>query len=147
MKKFLLEFQIWENNKVCNGWWEIHEHRLYNRFGGSHSYFPTDADIIVECEDWNQLDWSCLISESSPYGWIDREGKFFFFFYSKHSDLAELYLHSSEKELEHKGWIKIYRNYDRKPSLYFEYSSAKFITDSQMKTLMELGFKEDEDFL
>lgn len=147
MRKFLHEFTEGTNGDMKdNGWWEIIGSRVFNRFGGCHTYEPSPNDIIVECDDWSDLDWSCLLSNDSSYGWIDRDGTFYRCDYRKHQDLAELYFHSTERDLERQGYIKIYRGHDTPISMYFEYSSAKFLTDAQKTTLGNLGFVEDEDF-
>lgn len=146
--KFLHEFCTSANGTVLdNGWWKIEGNRVYNRFGGCHTYEPSDTDIIVECDDWKDLDWSILIKKDSPYGWISRDGTFYGCGYGDHKDLAELYLHKSEKELELLGYIKIYRGYDRKPSMYFNYLNCGFITENQKNTLSNLGFIEGDDFV
>lgn len=139
MKKFLHEFSRYADGSVKdNGWWEIVGDRLYNINGGFHYLCDTSPNqIIVEAEDFHDLDWSCLLRPDSPYGWIDVHGKFFGCHFMEHDLLAEYYFKCSEIDLENAGFVKVYRNYDGKQSYY----TQKHLTEQQEKTLIDLGVK------
>ena len=141
MAKFLHEYIRYADGSVKeNGWWKIDGNRLVNRFGGNHEYEPHQSDEIVEAADFNDLtdkvDYSYLLSPDSPYGWIDLEGNFYGCNYTEHSTLAYCYFKSSERELEMKGYVKVYRGH-RGISYYIE----GYLTDAQAATLRERGFE------
>lgn len=142
MPKFLHEYLEYPCGlKIDNGWWKIENNYLYNRAGGSHSYVPNENDIIAEVNDWDDLDYSYLLKPDSEYGYIDREGNFYGCDYHEHSDIAELYLKTTERELEEKGWIKIYRSHNHKTTYYYEHN----LTEAQIKTLEEKNLLKDHD--
>lgn len=144
--KFLHEFiDNGDGTKRDNGWWKISEDgkHLENPCGGYHDYIPCQDDVIAEADSWDDLDYSFLLKPDSPYGWIDREGKFYGCAYSDHSAVASRILHSSERTLEMQGYIKIYRNFEGKTEWFIEwdYCHSGGITEAQEKTLEEKGFK------
>lgn len=146
--KFLHEFSKYGDGTVSdNGWWQISEDgkRLLNGAGGWHDYIPSDDDIIAEADSWEDLDWSCLIMPDSPYGWIDREGKWYGCKYSDHASVANLVLHSSERALEMQGWIKVYRNFRGEVDWFFDCDLGAIrsrLTPAQVKTLEDHGIYE-----
>ncbi len=139
--KFLHEFLEYQNGKkVDNGWWLIDEklNRLYNRRSGYHSYEPSGNDIIVEADNWQDLDWSCLLKPDSPYGWIDLNGTFYGCDHFEHAELADLYFKSNERALEDIGYIKVYREIDGTVAYY---TSRRFPTEKQEQTLIDRGIE------
>ena len=136
--KFLHEFMTWgDGTKQDNGWGEIVGDKLVNRVGGWHEYIPAPDDIIVEADNWADLDWSCLLNPNSPYGWIDKDGNFYGCNHFEHASLAELYFKCSERALEDSGFVKLYRSYDGSVGYYV----ARYLTEKQEETLLEKGVK------
>lgn len=145
--KFVHEFLHYDNGSVKdNGWWEISEDgaKLFNMWGGWHDYTPREDDIIVEADNWDQLDWSCLLKPDSPYGWIDRRGVWYGCDYQSHAEVAELVLHSSERALEVQGWVKVFRGLGGKADWYIDADQGirGRITAEQVKALKEHGIHE-----
>ena len=143
-RKFILEYLVYQSGKrECNGWWELKNGYCYNRNGGKHQHIPGDDDIIVEADDWSDLDYSHLLVKDSLYGWINPQGDFYGCNYRDHSALAELYLHKCERQLEKDGWIKIYKDaFDGEPTWYCD---KLMITEAQKITLERKGLEVDED--
>ena len=145
--KFLHEFCRYGNGQIeDNGWWKISSDgkRLINRHGGGHDYIPSDNDIICEVDHWEDLDYSYLLKPDSPYGWIDREGKWYGCRYMQHDDVAELVLHTSSRELEENGWIKIFRTWNCQRDAYIDYQNGirGRVTEQQLKTLVDIGMED-----
>ena len=144
--RFLHEFfKNADGTKRDNGWWRISEDgkHLINAYGGWHDYTPSSDDIIAEADSWDDLDWSHLLKPDSPYGWIDREGKFYGCSYSNHDAVAERILHSNDRVLEEQGWIKVYRASTGETVWYtdWRYCRSGGITEAQEKTLEEKGLE------
>jgi hypothetical protein len=142
MAKFLHEFMCYGDSteKHDNGWWEIDGDYLYNTAGGRHSYIPKADDIIAEADDITGLDWSHLIKDDCPTGWVDLDGKFYGCEVEAHSAVARLYFKSDEKELEELGWVKIFRSFNDK-SLTF-YCENRNMNKQQEDCLIESGLLE-----
>ena len=141
--KFLHEFSRYGNGVVLdNGWWKISENGKYleNRSGGYHGYTPREDDIIVEVDDWDDLDYSYLLKPDSPYGWIDRDGKFYGCDYRHHNALAiYVFRKDDEEDLIREGWVKVYRDFQGKICAYYDWSLGVRgrLTEAQEKTLDE----------
>lgn len=145
--KFLHEYLRYSGGTIIdNGWWEISEDgtRLINIYGGWHNYTPREDDIVVEADSWYDLDWSHLLKPDSPYGWIDRDGKWYGCGYQNHSAVAEFVLGKTERDLEESGWVKLYRRYNGETDWYMESDQGirNRITQAQIKTLKEHGIYE-----
>lgn len=138
--KFLHEFLSYSNGLVTdNGWWRISndETKLFNRCGGYHSYVPSEDDIICEVDSWDDLDWSFLVKNESPYGWIDRNGKYYGCEYEDHDNIAELVLHKTSRQLETEGWIKVYMSFNRGIETYIDDKWSHLVSPEQLRTLTE----------
>ena len=59
-----------------------------------------------------------LIKENSPYGWLSPFCEWFPCEYTHYQDVAENYLGYDEKELEERGWIKVFKEYDSDKAVY-----------------------------
>lgn len=131
-----------------NGYWqmefvgELTEGKkvvLYNRFGGKHDHVYHETDEVSEVDSYLDLDWGkALLKPDSPYGFIDPYGKFYGCAYRDHDDLAQLYLKINLPE--EFGWVKVYDAYDE----IDYYTRRKFLTDAQVKTLMDRGIEVRE---
>lgn len=110
-----------------------------NRYGGKSSYNVVEkGDIIVDADDWKDLDWTaCLLRSDSKYGYIDPQGKWYGCNYSDHLDLCELVIRQDNPE--EYGWVKVYKSSFRDPDYY---SRRKFLTEEQKKTLCDIGFAD-----
>ena len=62
--------------------------------------------------------YSYLIDRNSPYGWLSPSCEWFPCKYTNHKELAENYLGYEEQELEEKGWIKVFSDYDSNKPAY-----------------------------
>lgn len=143
--KFLHEFLRYSDGTVRdNMWWRISEDgtMLFNRCGGHHSYEPSEDDIICEVDSWDDLDYSFLLKNESPYGWIDRNGKYYGCEYEDHDDIAELVLHKTSRQLETEGWIKVYRSFNRGIETYIDDKWNHLVTPEQLRTLSEKNLED-----
>lgn len=134
MKKYVL---------IDNFWWELENGYCYNRVGGHHMHVPSADDVIAEAENFEDLDWSCLIDPNSKLGWVSPDGRFYGCAYTDHADVADLYFKKSERELEDEGWVKIWwSNFDH----VRRWTNTKLmLTESQKITLEKMGLKEYDD--
>ena len=109
--KFLHEYEKHsDGTKYDNGYWKIVGNLLVNRRGGHHIYRPSPDDEIIEADDWSGLPWAdILLVPDSITGWISPDGKFYGCNQYDHAEVAVWVLQASERELERKGWVKIYR--------------------------------------
>ena len=94
--------------KYKNFWWEYDEStpknkaKLINLVGG----YNTGNDItnceIVEAKSFEDLNWygTTIYDDKYPYGWLDRNGKFYGCDFKEHSLQAELVHHSDRRKLE-----------------------------------------------
>lgn len=62
--------------------------------------------------------YNFLIKEDSPYGWLSPLCEWFPCGYTHHLDVAEDYLGYDEEELEERGWIKVFKEYDSDKAVY-----------------------------
>ena len=129
--------------KYNNFWWELENGFIYNRVGGHTVYDPETAGPIVEVENFEDLDWSCLIKPDSNLGWVSPDGRFYGCDYTDHADVADLYFKKSERELEDEGWVKIWwSNFDH----VRRWTNTKLmLTEAQKITLEKMGLKEYDD--
>lgn len=147
--KFLLEYSRYnDGTKICNGWWKISADEKYveNRCGGFHDYIKYDDDIVVEANNWDDLDYSYLINPDSPYGWLAPDGTFIGCNYADHSAIITRVLKFySENEAENNGYIKIFRDFNGKRSWYMhlyilkEVSTIKYRLTKQQKDWLLLN--------
>lgn len=128
--KFLLEYSRYiDGTKICNGWWKISADEKYveNRYGGFHDYIKYDDDIVVEANNWDDLDYSYLINPDSPYGWLAPDCTFIGCNYADHSAIITRVLKFySEKEAEDKGYVKIFRDFDGTRVFYLNAYSDEY---------------------
>lgn len=120
------------------GWWEYQEDldRIVNDCGGWRFYSKNME--IVEANNWDELDWSYLLDDTKTTGWISPTGEFYGCKPRDHDDVAYWILHSSEQELEVKGFVKIY--FDTFSHKYCWYSNRLYLTPAQKHILEEKGF-------
>lgn len=148
--KFLHEFLKYSNGTVVdNGWWRISDDgtKLVNRCGGYHGYEPSEDDIVCEVDGWGDLDYSFLVKNDSPYGWIDRNGKYYGCEYEDHEDIAEFVLHKTSRQLEAEGWIKVYRGYGRERETYIDEKWWHLVTPEQLQTLVEKQLEDTHVYI
>lgn len=120
------------------GWWEYQEDldRIVNDCGG-WCFYSKNMEI-VEANNWDELDWSYLLDDTKTTGWISPTGEFYGCKPRDHDDVAYWILHSSEQELEAKGFVKIY--FDIFSHKYCWYSNRLYLTPAQKHVLEEKGF-------
>ena len=126
------------------GWWEYQEDldRIVNDCGGWCFYSKNMK--IIEANSWDDLDWSYLLDDTSITGWISPSGDFYGCAPRDHDDVAYYILHSTEQELEVKGFVKIY--FDPISHSYCWYSNKFHLTSAQLHVLEEKGLEIDEVF-
>lgn len=150
--KFLHEYLEYNDGTIRdNGWWEIDGNKLYNIKGGFHYYDPSPNDIIIEADGWDDVpleDFLC--DDTAITGWIAPDGKFYGCDPMDHDLIASRVLHSSEEDLEEKGYVKIFRNpgylvyimrekgYDI--DVYEFLGRSHLLTEAQKITLAMKGF-------
>ncbi len=128
---------VFENNT----WWEVENNRVYNPDGGGYRYLNKNLPI-VEADDWNSLDWSCLLDKDSKIGWIAPDGTWFGCDIRNQAKVAERFLKSSEDKLETTGWVKVFRSWLTRSRDW--YVKGMVVTKAQAKTLFEKGFIVDD---
>jgi hypothetical protein len=113
-----------------------------NPCGGRWScYVIKENDKIAEAEDWESLDWKpVLLRPDSQYGYIAPDGRWCGCNYSDHYDLCRFVL--KEENPEEHGWVKVFKSSFRDPEYY---SRRKFLTDAQIKTLIDRGICDNEE--
>lgn len=62
--------------------------------------------------------YSHLIKKESAYGWLSPFCEWYPCDYLHHQDIAEDYLGYSGEELEERGWIKVFKEYDSDNAVY-----------------------------
>lgn len=146
MSLFLHEYSEYPNGEVKdNGYWEIRGHRLYNRRGGFHNYYPKEGDEIIE-STWAEVMRKYLMDkmdDSKITGWIAPDGTFYGCSTEDHADFAQYVLGHDEFTLEKNGYCKIFEH----PSLlriedpdaprYSYY--CRFLTRAQQDVLEQKG--------
>lgn len=65
--------------------------------------------------------YSYLIKKNSPYGWLSPFCEWYPCKYLAHQDIAEDYLGYDEEELEERGWVKVFKEYDSDKAVYAQY--------------------------
>ena len=128
---------VFENNT----WWEVENNRVYNPDGGGYRYLNKNLPI-VEADDWNSLDWSCLLDKDSKIGWIAPDGTWFGCSTRDQAKVAERFLKSSEDRLETTGWVKVFRSWLTRSRDW--YVKGMVVTKAQANTLFEKGFIVDD---
>jgi len=130
------------------GWWELVGNRLFNRAGGWCPASLADIAKAVEAPDMESLDYNGTDVLNSKFitGWIDRNGVHYGCFYMCHIAQAEYVHHSSEPELEERGWVKVYQsNWGRHCSNGYEFIIMRYkVSEAQIATLKRLGFTDEE---
>ncbi len=110
MPKFLHEYSRYANGQVIeNGWWEIRGNKLFNSAGGHHDYYPRPDDEIRE-GTWEEIMRDYLLDNSQITGWIAPDGTFYGCKPEAHSGIAYYVLNARERELEERGFVKIFKN-------------------------------------
>lgn len=64
-----------------------------------------------------------LIKEDSPYGWLSPFCEWFPCAYTRHQDVAVDYLGYDEEELEERGWIKVFKEYNSDDAVYAQFKA------------------------
>ena len=140
-------------NDYNNGFWEVDEDdligaefgdeiRLYNAYGGFHYHRLSREDKFISASSWNDLPWEeVYLKPNSKLGWLSPSGEFFGCDYRDHDNLATYVLGFSERELESKGWVKIYSVCGE--VLWFHNDLNP--TVEQIRELRERGFELDEE--
>lgn len=67
--------------------------------------------------------YSYLIKKNSPYGWLSPFCEWYPCQYTKHQELAEDYFGYGEEELEHRGWVKVFNEYDSDKAVYAQHEA------------------------
>lgn len=151
MPRFLHEISTYPNGiTLDNGWWEIRGCRLYNRVGGWHDYRPSETDEIRECT-WEDIVRETVRDDTQTTGWIAPDGTFYGCAPMDHSDLAECVLHTTERDLEARGYVKIYENPIQLRRAYPEYGPYSYIrcdghhpNEAQLRILHEKGLEQED---
>lgn len=144
--KFLHECLKSSNGTVLqDAYWEIRGNRLYNAAGGFHLYEPKEDDEIIE-STWDEILYEAALKKldsSKITGWIAPDGTFYGCDPTDHWEVAEFILHCSERELEKRGYCKIYCNpiwYITNESEY-SYDYEKHLTEAQIDVLISKGLE------
>ena len=144
--KFLHEYLKSPNGTILsNAYWEIRGNRLYNAAGGFHFYEPKEDDEIIE-STWDEILYEAALKKldsSKITGWIASDGTFYGCDPTDHWEIAERILNSTERELEERGYCKIYCN----PIWYmtdepeYSYYYEEHLTEAQIDVLISKGLE------
>lgn len=144
--KFLHEYLKSPNGTVLqDAYWEIRGNRLYNAAGGFHFYEPKEDDEIIE-STWDEILYEAALKKldsSKITGWIAPDGTFYGCDPTGHWEVAEFILHCNERELEKRGYCRIYCNpiwYMTNESEY-SYDYEKHLTEAQIDVLISKGLE------
>lgn len=144
--KFLHEYLKSPNGTVLqDAYWEIRGNRLYNAAGGFHFYEPKEDDEIIE-STWDKICYEEALKKldsSKITGWIAPDGTFYGCDPTDHWEVAEFILKCSERELEKRGYCRIYCNpiwYMTDESEY-SYDYEKHLTEAQIDVLTSKGLE------
>ena len=67
--------------------------------------------------------FSHLIKKNSPYGWLSPFCEWYPCDYTHHQDIAEDYLGYDEQELEKRGCVKVFKEFDSDKAVYSQYEA------------------------
>jgi len=156
--KFLHEYLTYQNGVVIdNGWWLIDGCHLVNRNGGYHIYTPSDTDIIVEKDGWNDVLRDTIRDDSNVTGWIAPDGEFFGCSAMDHELIASILFDMDEVTMEKMGYIKVYEipyqtiiqmtMNGTKAHRYEAIITRIMASEAQIATLKSKGFTQETNTL
>lgn len=132
-----------------NGYWEIISAtkkppigeliKVRNVCGGQHFHTVTEEDELIFSTWETVLKQYFLDQTDSPWGWIDREGRFYGCDFMEHKFCADICFNMSELEAERRGYVKIYSDDSE------GYYCSTLMTTAQKRTLDERGFIVEDD--
>lgn len=101
--------------KLGNYWYEYDETtplnnaRLWNTGLGCSSGIDISNNIVVEANDFTELDWHGTSVYDNCYntGWLAPDGTFYGCDYKHHKEHAKYVQKLTEREMEERGFIKI----------------------------------------
>ena len=67
--------------------------------------------------------YAFLIEKDSPYGWLSPYCEWYPCGYTHHQDVANDYLGYEEEELEKRGWVKVFKEYNSGKAVYSQYNA------------------------
>ena len=147
--------------KVQNYWWKLDTNTplnnatIYNYFGGCQSNIDLNGKLIIEADDWSDLDWkgTDVYSDSFKTGWLSPDGDFYGCSNEEHLQQAHFVHKKYENELEQQGWIKIRRDltkpsqvtallsYNMKGELIRPtYKQVEYLKDSEINNYEEIEY-------
>ena len=144
----------------CNGilggiwlWTSTHKSNRVDFFNFFEDYGKEYIPPVIKEENKEILhELNEKNSDTTKYGWISPNGEYFHCGYHGHNSLAEkicfgmIDTDNPELYLEEHGWCKIYKSmFEEKYHVYI--GGKDVITDSQMRTLIDLGLDKAEDIL
>ncbi len=149
MAKFLHEFNRYANGLVVdNGWWEIKNGKCYNLAGGYHDYVPSEDDEIRE-GTWESILHDTTRDDSQMTGWVAPDGTFYGCKPYAHSLCAEYVIGIEERDLEERGYVKVFENPARLRQHVAgmqRYTAARMdghhINEAQRKILLDKGIMD-----
>ena len=143
--RFLHEFEVSPTGvKHDKGCWKIGDDGyVYNSVGERHSYEPSDDDEIIEADGWPEIFKMTVRNNSEETGFISPDGEFFGCKFEHHYLMAEYFFGMSEREMESKGFIRIFKAPQFFKDTYYTYiarGERDLITANQKITLKQRGF-------
>ena len=114
--------------------------RFFEDYGSK--YIPPKVDETYK-DSLKEIEEKKDNSDTTKYGWISPDGRYFHCGYQGHNALASnicfgmVDTNNAERYLEEHGWCKIYKSlFEDEYSVYV--GDKYVITDAQMKTLIKL---------
>lgn len=128
-----------------NIYWELKSEKGYNIYGETHDVKLDEVEII-EAKDFHHLNWkkTPVLDDKYETGWLSPEAKFYGCDDAYHS-LQSFYIHkeSDEINLERKGWVKIFTDFNGELTWYTIKPRAN---PKQLKWLSKNNFDTKDEF-
>lgn len=147
---FVHEFIDYPNAKnIDNGWWEYDSetNKCLNLYGGYHILHEHPLNEFKE-STWDKIMYDKYMNERYKYrtGWLAPNGEFYGCDYRDHKDCAEWLFDCSERDLEEKGYSKIYRSVFDSSYQFDLYPNNHYLTNAQWKYLLDNEYITPEEY-
>ena len=149
LKTFIHEIVDYPNAKgIDNGWWELGDDGyVYNRNGGRHNYVAKNEKERKKAT-WDDITKDYLLAEADKYdtGWLAPNGHFYGCDYMNHGLFADYVFKVDERDLEKKGYCKIYRSMLDGKLGFDHMPGGHLLTEFQWKYLLDNNYATSEEY-
>lgn len=139
-------------------WWgRLEDEIVLDAQGGRFAVRKARVLQVLEAASLDHLDWArttvgeenahhAFADDSSPFGWVDRDGQGWGCGWARHRRLAEGFFGVSEYELELRGYVKITHGYAGPRGLeWWAVAVPGVPTPAQRAVLVEAGLDPDAE--